>query len=308
MKHAKTPTQIGDPKCAVATVPTSPTTMRSNPATIGTRTPNRLAMVPLTMLPTTAKRADGRNTRPASSGGSWSCCWRNRLRTNTVPKLLTMNANPTARAMRIPLDRNRANGIIGCALLAWITRKPTMPTSATPRLATTTGLPNPSAPPSMSPNTSAVDAMSQTNCPAQSNGSGRDGDDATVRSRRSIMMQTGRLIANTSRQSSVVNAPPRTGPSAVATAPPTAQTPRARARSRPPGNASRMSAMDAGSINAAPAPCRARAVMRTPIDGATAHAIDVTRKTATPTPNAGFAPNRSERLPARSRRAANSTV
>lgn len=76
----------------------------------------------------------------------------------------------------------------------------------------------------------------------------------TYLSRMSIPRQTGRLIANTNRQFTVVSKPPSSGPTAPATAPPTAQIPSARARRRASGNASRISDIDAGSMSAAAAP------------------------------------------------------
>ena len=121
-------------------------------------------------------------------------------------------------------------------------------------------------------------------------------------------MQTGRLIANTSRQSSVVNKPPSSGPTAPATAPPTAQIPSACARRRALGNASRISDIDAGSIMAAAAPWTNRAAMSALVVGANAQPVDASRNKAIPHPSALFAPMRSDRLPADSSSAANINV
>ena len=54
---------------------------------------------------------------------------------------------------------------------------------------------------------------------------------------RASRRRPGRLIANTHRQSTVVSKPPSSGPTAPATAPPTAQIPSAFARRRASGNA-----------------------------------------------------------------------
>jgi hypothetical protein len=116
------------------------------------------------------------------------------------------------------------------------------------------------------------------------------------------------LIPNTHRQSKVVSTPPSSGPSATATAPPTAQTPRARARRPGSGKASLIRAIDAGSMIAAAAPLPARAAINAPMVGASAQAIEVRPKRATPVAKARFAPMRSARFPANSSNDANSRV
>ena len=120
--------------------------------------------------------------------------------------------------------------------------------------------------------------------------------------------QTGRLMVNTHRQSNVVNSPPSGWPTSPATAPPTAHTPRALARRAGSGNASRTSAIDAGSMIAAPAPWAQRAAISAAEVGANAQAADVTPNTAMPRAIAFLAPIRSDRLPANSSSAANSSV
>ena len=93
-----------------------------------------------------------------------------------------------------------------------------------------------------------------------------------------------------------------------ATAPPTAHTPRARARRAGSGNASRINAIDAGSMTAAPAPWTQRAAISAAAVGAAPHPSDATPNTAMPIPSAFLAPIRSETVPANSSRDANSKV
>ena len=183
-----------------------------------------------------------------------------------------------------------------------------IPAAATTRVKITDGAPKPMEPALMSPYINAVSATTASTWPAQSNGAGRRGEGATHLRRINMAMQTGRLMANTSRQSSVVNRPPRSGPTAPATAPPTAQIPSALARRRASGKASRISDIDAGSIVAAASPWTNLAAMRAPVVGANAQAVDASRNKAIPQPRALFAPMRSERLPADSNSAANINV
>lgn len=208
----------------------------------------------------------------------------------------------------MPVERNSSSGIIGCRPRAWIKRKAARLTPASTKLPITGTVPKPSVPPVMSPYINAAKATIAAAWPAQSNGVGRRGDLATAARSMSIAMQTGRLIPNTSRQSSVVRRPPTSGPTAPATAPPTAQIPRACARRRGSGKACRISAIDAGSMIDAAPPWRKRAAMSTPDVGASAHATDATRKRAIPHPSALFAPIRSDRFPANSNNAANISV
>jgi hypothetical protein len=119
---------------------------------------------------------------------------------------------------------------------------------------------------------------------------------------------TGRLMMNTSRQSTVVSSPPSGCPTSPATAPPTAQTPSARARRRLSGKVSRISAIEAGSRTAAPAPWTQRAATSAPIPGPAAQAADASVNVTMPSPSAFFAPIRSARLPANNSMAANSRV
>jgi hypothetical protein len=74
------------------------------------------------------------------------------------------------------------------------------------------------------------------------------------------------------------------------------------------GKASRIRAIDAGSMTAAPAPCRQRAAMSTVMLGATAQAAEARVNPTIPSSRAFFAPIRSARLPANSSREANSRV
>ena len=183
-----------------------------------------------------------------------------------------------------------------------------MPPVATARVRITDGEPNPAEPPWISPYINAARAVIASTCPAQSNGAGRISDGDTYLSRTSIPAHTGRLIANTNRQSTVVSKPPSSGPTAPATAPPTAQIPSAFARRRASGNPSRISAIVAGNMMAAPAPWTNRAAMRAPVVGAAAQATDASRNTAIPHPSARFAPMRSDRFPANSSNEANIRV
>jgi hypothetical protein len=121
----------------------------------------------------------------------------------------------------------------------------------------TSGAPKPCAPPSMSPNVSPASASTPRTWPAQSNGADRVGECTTVAIIATMTAQTGTLTPNTHRQSTVVNTPPSRGPSAAATAPPTAHTPSARARRPGSGKASRINAMDAGSITVGDCTCSA---------------------------------------------------
>ena len=86
--------------------------------------------------------------------------------------------------------------------------------------------------------------------------------------------QTGRLMAKTQRQSNVVNSPPSGGPTRPATAPPTAQTPRALARRRV-GERLTDQRHRGRQHDRRPAPWAHRAATSAAVVGANAHAADV---------------------------------
>ncbi|GAB3431217.1 hypothetical protein GCM10027569_78160 [Flindersiella endophytica] len=166
----------------------------------------------------------------------------------------------------------------------------------------------PRCPPSISPYTSAESATTARICPAQSNRAGLVGELSTANRNASMLAHTGRLMRNTHRQSAVVRRPPSGWPMSPATAPPTAQTPSALARARGSGKASRIRAIDAGSMTAAAAPWTPRAAISTPMLGAAAHPADASPNTSRPSQSARLAPIRSARLPANSNSAANNSV
>ena len=84
-------------------------------------------------------------------------------------------------------------------------------------------------------------------------------------------------------------APPNVGPKATAVPAAAAKMPSARGRSRG-ANAPVNSASASGMTNAAPAPCAARAAIKTPALGASAQPTDATPNTATPNENIRLRP------------------
>jgi DNA-binding MarR family transcriptional regulator len=110
------------------------------------------------------------------------------------------------------------------------------------------------------------------------------------------------------RQVTRVSRPPTTGPEEAATAPPIAHTATARARLAGSGNAWPISAIDAGIITAAAAPCPNRATMSAPRLGARPQAAEAATNTPSPAANARRAPTRSVSAPADSSSAANISV
>ena len=92
-------------------------------------------------------------------------------------------------------------------------------------------------------------------------------------------------MKKTKRQShTLVSSPPSTGPAAMATAPPAAQTATARARRAASSYACRISASEVGISTAAAAPCTTLAPISTPSVGARPQARDARVKTTRPQP------------------------
>jgi hypothetical protein len=103
-------------------------------------------------------------------------------------------------------------------------------------------------------------------------------------------------------------APPNSGPHAPAMAVSALQIPIACARSFGCGYASRRMARDEGRNIAAPAPWRMRASTRVARPGANPQAAEAAVKTTRPVRKSRFAPSRSPRPPARSKRLAKVSV
>src|SRR5699024_8833356 len=95
---------------------------------------------------------------------------------------------------------------------------------------------------------------------------------------------SGMLIANTPRQFvQAISTPPMTGPSAVAEADTDDHTPSALARAASSAHKEVNAARLAGSMAAAPSPCKLREASRTRHDGARQQPIEPARNTLSPT-------------------------
>jgi hypothetical protein len=123
-----------------------------------------------------------------------------------------------------------------------------------------------------------------------------------------IATPNGTLMTNSDRHPSAsTSTPPIAGPAAAGSAPAALHAPIAAAR-RSGGVSTRTTASDAGITAAAAAPWSARAASRTPSDGASAHASDITVKPATPASIRVRRPTMSATRPAGARNAANVTA
>ena len=99
------------------------------------------------------------------------------------------------------------------------------------------------------------------------------------------MAPMGRLMKNSHRHEAwSTSQPPSTGPSSTVSEVKDDHSPMARGRSSSSNEAETM-ASDSGTSSAAAAPCRARAAIRVPIDGASAQPSEVSEKSATPIMN-----------------------
>jgi hypothetical protein len=220
-----------------------------------------------------------------------------------------LTANPITTHTVTVRERNSVSGTIG-----WVARRSAAANAAiaaadSSRQPSTTGRPNPLAPPSMTPKVSAPSATIAVTWPAGSSGAARRGDRGARVSRASVARPTGRLRKKIARQlAAVVRTPPTTGPPAIATVPPTAHTAMALTRRAGSVKACRTSASDAGSMTAAAQPWTVRPPMRKPSLGARPHAADAATNAASPMPNRRLAPTRSETAPAVISSAANINV
>ena len=112
---------------------------------------------------------------------------------------------------------------------------------------------------------------------------------------------TGTLTRKIQRQfSASVTSPPSTSPTANPALAHAPKTPSARLRSSPSANVVAMSETAAGTVSAAPMPCRARATTSTGAPGARPHASDIAPKSESPSTKVRRRPTRSAIRPPRS--------
>ena len=182
--------------------------------------------------------------------------------------------------------------------------------AATAKAATTGGLENPAAPPSISAQARAPSAMTTVAWPPRSNLQLAAVVSGAYRQvSHSPVAPIGRLMKKMARQPSpAISRPPMIGPADKATAAPAAHHAIARPRLAWSVKAWLISASEQAPSNAAPPPWTARAAISTPIPGASPQVSDATMNTANPAANIRRAPNRSPSAPTVKIKAANISV
>jgi hypothetical protein len=223
------------------------------------------------------------------------------------------NENPNGAASTVSEARSAVRGVRrakkssgsrGSATRPSRRTKPTSRTTAAiARAATSAGATERSASCVMT-KTSASKPSALLPAPARSyeRRAGRGGSAATTRMASSATASTtGTLTRKIQRQlSASVTSPPSTSPAANPALAHAPKTPSARLRSCPSANVVAMSETAAGTVSAAPTPCRARATTSTGAPGARPHASDIAPKSESPSTKVRRRPTRSAIRPPRS--------
>ncbi len=273
----------------------NPAPASSGPTVSCSRGPIRVASAPERADSDSIRMVTGNSASPASNGEYPSTVWSWSTSRNVVDPSAAYTANVTTLAAVNWCEENRSSGSMGWPLRASTTRKPTR--QATPPTAApdTVALPMPSPPagPSMSAHVtparpSADSTAPVTSSPGAAVGSRLSGTWRTAT--RTTATATGMLMRNTARHDTAsTNHPPRNGPRAAATPPRPDHAPMARDRSAGTNDAWSRARLP-GVSSAPPTPWRARAAMRTSIDGARPQRADATANHTTPTTNTSRRP------------------